>query len=202
MLHVKDIGLKPYKEAYQLQKELFALRVEEKIPDVLIFCEHPPVFTVGKSDCSADWLSSSSDISKDGIEVVKTDRGGKITYHGPGQLVCYFISNIKNIGIKKFVHKVEDAFLRVLLKFGVNAVRDEKYPGLWVGEKKILALGFHVSRDVTTHGIALNVCPDLSHYRHIVPCGIKERGVTSLKELLGADAPNIGSVKDAITRSF
>lgn len=207
MISLIEIGLKPYKETLAYQEKLREKRLAGKISDTVIFCEHYPVFTIGKRDSSSDWLSDFGTIADEGIEIVKTDRGGRITYHGPGQLVVYFIFNINNrgAGIKEFVHKIEDVCITMLKNFGINAVRSAEYPGLWVATpfshnpprptfrkgrkkeimKKIAALGFHVSKGVTMHGIAINVNPDMSHYKHIIPCGIKERGITSMKELIG-----------------
>ncbi len=170
-----------------------------EVEDTLIFCEHTPIFTIGRRDSSADWISDLKDIAGEGIDVVKTNRGGRITYHGPGQLVGYFIFDINKLklGVKEFVHKVEEACLQALAKFGIKAVRDPEHPGLWVGNDKIVALGFHISQGVSMHGFALNIDPDLSHYRHIVPCGIHGRGITSMKQILGK-APDTKAVIDAL----
>lgn len=166
--------------------------------DTVVLCEHTPVFTVGRRDSSADWISDPGTIAGEGIEVVKTDRGGRITYHGPGQLVVYFIFNIneRKLGIKDFVHKVEDVCMASLKRFGIDAARSEGYPGLWVKDGKIVALGFHVANGVTMHGIAVNVDPDMSHFRHIVPCGIRDRGVVSMRHILGR-APGMNEVIEA-----
>jgi len=197
------IGIKPYNEVLELQRCLHKARVEKGICDTVVFCEHPPVFTLGKRDCGEDIISDSSAIKKDGIEVIKTDRGGRITYHGPGQLVAYFIFDIVALGkgVKDFVNMVEEACLKTLARFGITAERDEKYPGLWIAGKKIAALGFHVSGGVTMHGIALNVAPNLSHYRHIIPCGIRERGITSMKEIL-RNAPPMEEVIEAFCQAL
>jgi len=219
MIEFLDIGLKPYKEVLNLQYKLHAERVQNKISDTIIFCEHSPVYTIGKRWCDEDWLSDLKAITDDGIETVKTDRGGRITYHGPGQLVVYFIFDInrRKVGIKDFVHKVEGVCLETLAEFGINAVRDPEYPGLWVrtqitfhphplpsGERagseggwcKLVALGFHVSQGITMHGIAINVNPNLDHYKHIIPCGIKGRDVTSMATILSRDI-SIQKVSDA-----
>lgn len=210
MIDFLDIGLKPYKEVLDLQYKLHAERVQNKINDTVIFCEHNPVYTIGKRECNEDWLSDLKTIARDGIDVVKTDRGGKITYHGPGQLIVYFIFDInkRKIGIKDFVHKIEGVCMETLAEFGINAVRDPEYPGLWVNtnnslsprgrgvgvrggggiRKKLVALGFHVSQGVTIHGIAINVSPNLNHYKHIIPCGIKGRDVTSMADIFILEA--------------
>jgi lipoate-protein ligase B len=209
-----DIGLKPYNEALAFQKELHARRAAGEIPDTVIFCEHPPVFTVGKRDSSADFLSSMRAIAEEGIEVVKVERGGRITYHGPGQLVVYFIISLSEcrLGVKEFVRKIEETCMLALSRFGIDAVRDEEYPGLWAKSprsplckredkggnlKKIVAIGLQISKNISMHGAAVNVSPDMAHYRHIIPCGIKERGVTSMKEILGK-APTVKDVAGAM----
>jgi len=185
-----NLGLRSYLDVLSLQERLFNYRLfaletgkRDELGDVLLFCEHKPVFTIGRRDCSEDWLSDSKTIAGAGIEVVKTNRGGKITYHGPGQLVCYFIFDINGLGlgVKDFVSAVEDVCLKVLGRYGINAERHPEHPGIWVGNEKIVAVGFHVSKGITMHGIAVNVEPDMTHYSHIVPCGIRDMGVTSIK---------------------
>ncbi len=200
MIDHLDIGLKPYLEVLELQRNLHSKRVAGEISDTLIFCEHPPVFTIGRQDSSADWISDFKTIAGDEIDVVQTDRGGRITYHGPGQLIVYFIFNIERFGVKGFVRAVEDACIKALEKFGVHAERSEEHPGLWVNDNKIVALGFHISRNVSMHGLALNVAPDLRHYRHIIPCGIKDKGITSMKALGGV--PSMEKLKSVLIDQF
>lgn len=185
MLKYEDWGVLPYSEAWERQKRLREERLAGKIPDLFATVEHPPVFTLGRRDCDGDFISTRAVIRKDGIEIVKTDRGGRVTYHGPGQVVGYFIADIasKGIGIKDFVNSVEELLIATLADFGIKGERDEKHPGIWTGKNKIAAVGFSVSHGITMHGFALNVNPDLSPYRHIVACGIRDRGVTSMKEI-------------------
>jgi len=202
-----DMGLMPYNEALRLQQALHSERIASNIPDTVVFCEHYPVYTIGRRDCSADWLSGPEEIAEDGVEIVKTDRGGRITYHGPGQLVAYFIFDIngRGIGVKDFVSRVEDACMATLAGLGVKTERDAGYPGLWANGKKIVAVGFQISRGVSMHGAAINVAPDMSHYRHIIPCGIKDRGVTSIneqtEEFVRTEAV-AAALKGSIPRSF
>jgi len=186
MIDFVDLGLRPYREVYAVQERFRQKRIEGEINDTVIFCEHYPVFTVGKRDSSEDWLSSFTDIISNGIEVVATERGGRITYHGPGQLIGYFIFDINKmkVGVKDFVFKVEECCLRGLKKLGIRATRDREYPGLWVEKEKIVAVGLNISQGVSMHGFALNIDPDMEHYRHIVPCGIKGRGITAVKKLI------------------
>ncbi|MBI2092692.1 MAG: lipoyl(octanoyl) transferase LipB [Deltaproteobacteria bacterium] len=199
MVQFLDIGIRPFSEVLKLQHELHLARIKGDADDTVIFCQHHPVYTIGKRDSSSDWLSDFKTIASDGIEIIKTDRGGRITYHGPGQLVVYFIFDLnkRRIGIKQFVEKVEEACIGALEAFDISACRNKEHPGLWVNGKKIAALGFHVSNGVTMHGIALNVEPDMSHYKHIIPCGIKDKGVTSMKEILAA-APAFAKVTAAV----
>ncbi len=176
----------PYLEAFALQKKLRALKLEKKIPNLLWLTSHPPVFTLGKQDCQADFLSSPEEIQKEGIEIIQSNRGGRITYHGPGQVVGYFIVNIRELrlNIPQFVSQIEELLIRTLEKFQISGERDAEYPGVWVKQKKIAALGLHFDRGVSMHGFALNVSPNLQHYRHIIPCGIEGREVTSLEKEL------------------
>jgi len=211
-----NIGLTPYNEALEFQKRLHSKRAAKEIPNTVIFCEHPPVFTIGKRDSSEDFLSGMETIAEEGIDIAKVERGGRITYHGPGQLVAYFIFNLseRRLGVKDFVHKVEEACMLALSKFGIDCVRDKEYPGLWVkiksphsplykrGDqggilKKLVAIGLQISKNVSMHGVAINVAPNMDNYRHIIPCGIKERGVTSMKEILGS-APAMEGVIRAV----
>lgn len=182
-----DLGLQPYQEVWNKQEELRRARLEGRVGDTIIFCEHPAVYTIGRQDCSEDILASLKTIGRDGIEIVRCNRGGRITYHGPGQLVVYFIVKISNysLGVKDFVSKVEGIGIDFVTGFGLKARRHEKYPGIWIGSKKVAAIGLNISQGVSLHGMSINVDPDLTHYRHIVPCGIKEYGITSLAKELG-----------------
>jgi lipoyl(octanoyl) transferase len=200
MMLCRDLGIIDYNEAWSIQERLKDEREKGAIPDTLLLLEHPPVFTLGKRDCLCDIVSNPDEISKDGIEVIKTNRGGRVTYHGPGQLVGYFICSIGDVGVKKFVFQIEELLIRVLADYNVKGERDPKYPGIFVGKNKIAAVGLHVSKGITQHGFALNVNANLDHYRHIIPCGIMDRGVTSLDVLLGRSV-NMDEVKQAFRRS-
>lgn len=201
MIKCLDIGRRPYLEVLELQTNLHKRRVNGEIGDTLIFCEHDSVLTLGRQDCSLDWISALSQVKADGIDVVQTNRGGRITYHGPGQLVGYLIFDTARFGVKGFVNMVEEVCIKALSNLGVAVTRDPEHPGLWVGDKKIVAVGFHISHNISMHGFALNVSPDLAHYRHIIPCGIKSKGVTSIKEEKGATPP-MSHVKSCIRRCF
>lgn len=176
--------------AWREQKRLHAQRKAELIPDTLLLLEHPPVFTLGRRALDTEVLASPSILAAEGIEVVRTDRGGQTTYHGPGQLVGYLIFNLYNHGrrLKLFVEHIEEVFIRVLAdSYGIEAGRDPDHRGVWVGNEKIAAIGIAVQESVTLHGFAFNVAPRLEHFDLIVPCGITDRGQTSISRLLGRE---------------
>lgn len=202
MIQHEDWGLIPYREAWDRQEALRAARANDDCPDTIIWCEHPRVFTTGRQDCRADWRASFAAIERAGIEIVSTNRGGRITYHGPGQLVGYFIMDLRarGIGVREFVRQIEALLIQAIAKFGVAATRDPIHPGVWVGSEKVAALGLHVSRGITQHGFALNYAPQLADYHYIVPCGIADRGVTSLAALTGV-APARPAVCATIERA-
>ncbi len=197
----QKLGEVSYRRAFDLQEGLRQRRIAGDIPDRLLLLEHPPVITLGRRDCDGDIISPPDVVDAAGIEVVKTNRGGRATYHGPGQVVGYFICSLEamGIGIREFVRSVEEVCMLALGDFGVIAGRDPEHPGLWVGQNKIVAIGMNVSRGVTQHGFAMNVSCDLEHYRHIVACGINDRGVTSLERELG-EAPPMEEVRGSLIR--
>ncbi len=180
----------PYRLAYQRQKELHALRAAGAIPDTLWLLEHPPVFTTGmRGNQENNILANPAQI---GAELVETERGGEVTYHGPGQLVGYLFVSMENHGfkVKKFVHSLEEAFIDLLARRGISARHDTAHTGVWVGMDKITAIGIALRQKVTFHGFAFNINTNLNHFNLIVPCGIAEpgRGVTSLERLEGRKA--------------
>ena len=189
MFWISHLGQTDYQNALDLQLRLRELRRENKIPNTLLLTSHPPVFTLGKRDCQEDFLSSPEIIEKAGIQIFKTNRGGKITYHGPGQIVGYFIVDIRSLKltIPSFVRQIEELLIQTIGHFGILGGRDSAYPGVWVEDKKIAAIGLHFDRGISMHGFALNVNPNFDHYRHIVPCGIRDREITSIKFELGED---------------
>jgi lipoyl(octanoyl) transferase len=182
------LGRVPYREAWGMQEALRARRIAGEAADSLLLVEHPPVITLGRRCCEGDVISTPELLARDGIELVRTNRGGRATYHGPGQLVGYFICSLDafRMGVREFVHSIEEVCIRALADFGIASARDEKNPGLWVGRDKIVAIGLSVERGVSLHGFALNVAPDLAAYRHIVACGLCDRGVTSMASCLAA----------------
>jgi len=182
------LGCVPYGEALNLQRELVERRRRGEIQDVLLLLEHPSVITLGRNARRDHLLSSTETLKKEGIELAETDRGGDITYHGPGQLVGYPILDLSRIrkDVVWYVRTLEEALIRAARDFGFRAGRKEGMTGVWVGQAKVAAIGIHVSRWVTSHGFALNLETDLGYFRHIVPCGITGCPVTSFRELLGA----------------
>jgi lipoyl(octanoyl) transferase len=180
-------GLVPYRLAWAWQRELVERRVAGDIPDTVLLLEHPDVYTIGKRGGDGDVLVGDDWLRAQGAEVVRTDRGGQATYHGPGQLVGYPITKLdRSMGVWPFLRRVEDAMVDVAAGFGIEA-RGESglMTGVWVGDAKLVAIGMRVSRDVTSHGFALNCSTDLSKFNAIIPCGMPEKAACSLSSLLG-----------------
>jgi len=185
-----DLGLIGYAEGYALQKRIVAARKTEAIEDVLLLCEHPHVITQGRNGKRENLLASEHVLRQKGIEYYETNRGGDITYHGPGQIVGYSILNLGAIrrDVVWYVRMLEEAMIRATAEFGINAERVAGKTGIWVRvgatEEKLAAIGVHISRWVTSHGFAYNVSTDLRNFDLIVPCGIADRKATSLEKLL------------------
>lgn len=184
------MGVEEYGKVYELQKKLHHARWKGIIPDTVILLEHPPCFTIGRKGGFDHILVTDRFLDQKGIRVYETDRGGDITYHGPGQLVCYPIFDLNGFGcdVHLYARRMEETLICTLEAFGITAGRRDDYPGVWAGAAKIGAEGIAVQHWVTMHGVSLNVCPDLSHFSFIVPCGISTLGVTSMEELLGYPA--------------
>jgi lipoyl(octanoyl) transferase len=186
---VMRLGLVPYEEAWQLQQRLAAQRQRGEIPDVLLLLEHPPVYTRGRRSKPEELPMGVEWYEAQGIEVRDTNRGGLVTYHGPGQLVAYPIVDLSAYGddVHAYVRGLERVMIEALGKAGVEAQTIEGLTGVWVGERKIGSIGLHVSRGVTTHGLAINVNNDLQPFEWIVPCGIEGVAMTSLTRELGGE---------------
>lgn len=181
------LGTVDYAEAHRLQKELQSKRIAGEIGDTVLLLEHPPVLTMGRSAKKQHVLAPREVLEARGISVHEVGRGGDVTYHGPGQLVAYPIIDLKpdRKDVRKYVSSLEEAMIRSCADFGLNARRVQGLNGAWIGERKVGAVGVRISRWVTMHGLALNVNSDLNHFEMIVPCGIEDRGVTSLSAELG-----------------
>jgi len=186
-----DLGLMAYGAAWELQRRLVAARKAGATPDMVLLCEHTPVITLGRNGKREHLRASDPLLRQMGVEFWPTDRGGDITYHGPGQLIGYPILNLAEIrrDVVWYVRQLEEAMIRATADFGIRAARQPGRTGVWVdalgGEEKLAAIGVHISRWVTSHGFAYNVSTDLRYFDLIVPCGIPDRRPTSLEHLLG-----------------
>ena len=177
-----------YEEAFELQHRLVAARLKNHIEDTFILLEHDPVFTANRQETFQNILAPSEILAQEGIAVCRTDRGGDVTYHGPGQIVGYSIMDLKEQGrdLHQYIRNMEQVLIDTLAEYGIGAGRDKKHPGVWVKNEKIAAIGIAVKNGwITMHGFALNVDPNMDHFRMIVPCGITDKGVTSMAALLG-----------------
>jgi len=188
-LNIVKLGNMDYAEALSIQEKLLELRQKNKISDTFLLVEHPPTLTLGKRGEYSNILLPLEELRKKGIGIYEINRGGDVTYHGPGQLVGYPIVNLNELGlgVKEYVWKLEEVFIRLLgEKYNIKAHReDNKYTGVWVDESKITAIGIAVKHWVTMHGFAFNINTNLEHFKWINPCGITDKGVVSLEKLLG-----------------
>jgi lipoyl(octanoyl) transferase len=204
-LEVRRLGVVGYEEGLALQRSLVEERKAGRIEDVLLLLQHPAVITLGvKGDGGrANILATESRLAELGIAVHETGRGGDVTYHGPGQIVGYPILDLRpdRCDVHRYVRDVEEVMIRVCADYGLTAGRIKGLTGAWVGADKIGAIGVRISRWITSHGFAFNVGTDLEHFRLIVPCGIADRGVTSLERSAGRPVP-IAKAEDAIVRQF
>jgi lipoyl(octanoyl) transferase len=214
MISVLQLGSVDYGIALQLQQRLVSLRKENAIGDVLLLLEHPPLITLGRNGKSSNVLASPEQLASSGVELFECDRGGDVTFHGPGQLVAYPIFDLhslppsdvhrKNMGAVEFVRSLEEVLIRVCAHFGIATERISGLTGVWTShptQAKIAAIGVHISRGVTSHGLALNVNTDLSYFNLIIPCGIASRPVTSVQKELG-QAISMALVAEIVARAF
>ena len=188
-LNVIELGRMDYKEALDIQEKMLGLRQLGEIEDTLLMVEHPSVLTLGRRGEHSNVVVPQELLDRNDVSIYEVTRGGDVTYHGLGQIVGYPIIDLANQGkdVKVFVYKIEEIFIRLLKeKFNITAHReDKKYTGVWVGDEKITAIGIAVKRWVTMHGFAFNVNTNLEHFKWINPCGITDKGVTSLEKLVG-----------------
>ena len=199
---VVECGTMPYGQAWALQRALVAARQADRIEDTLLLVEHPPVITIGRAGRTANILAPRDLLAARGFEVYETERGGDVTYHGPGQLVGYPIVDLRALDedVVRYVRLLENTLIDALGAFGIAAGRVRGYPGVWVGEAKIAAIGVAVKRKVTMHGFALNVAPDLDHFTVINACGLG-KPVTSMRRLLERPV-RVGEVQPVVARAF
>ncbi len=215
IVEVYDFGRIPYRRAWKLQRYAQNLLIEQKKQyrdgkisekrqnDMLFFVEHPHVYTLGKSGKSANLLKTAGELKQIDAEFIEIDRGGDITYHGPGQIVAYPILDLDRhfTDVHKYLRYLEEVVIRTCRNYDVKAGRLDNFTGVWTEEQKICALGVRCSRWVTMHGFAFNVNTDLSYFDHIVPCGIKNKSVTSLSKLLNRQV-EIKEVKNRLLKNF
>lgn len=181
------LGRVDYAAAWTWQQELFLACLDGDRGDSLMLLEHPPTYTVGRRGLNGDVIYGDSQLKARGIALYKVDRGGRATYHGPGQLVAYPILRLgERYDVLDYLRKLEDVLIRTAADLGVEAARDENHTGVWVGANKIGAIGVKITRGITMHGFAFNVATDLSMFEGIVPCGIRDRWVTSVAAETGA----------------
>jgi len=202
-LWLLNLGIEPYRRIWDLQHRLVEARRRERIPDVLVLLEHEPVITLGRRGDPKHILASEELLNAIGVEVYRVERGGDVTYHGPGQLVGYPILRLAayGLGVADYMHLLEEVLIRAVADFGLKATRREGIIGVWVGPNKIAALGARVERGITYHGFALNVNPVMEHFNLIIPCGITDGGVTSMCRELGHNVP-LAEVKRSVVRHF
>ena len=200
---VRRLGRTDYRSCWDFQQELFLQRIQRLVPDHLLLTEHHHVYTIGKSGSEDHLLAGAAEMDEIGIDMVQCDRGGDITYHGPGQLVGYPILDLGGYyyDLHRYLRDLEEVVIRTLASYGVRAKRHGDYTGVWVGDEKICALGVKTSRWITMHGFAFNVNTDLSYFDRIIPCGIMEKGVTSLRAVLGSEI-GMRQVMELVTGHF
>ena len=200
-IEVRDCGRLGYAEAFAIQRDLVEQRKRGAIPDQLLFVEHPHVITLGRNGHMENLLASTEVLRRMGVAFEETDRGGDITYHGPGQIVGYPVIDLREWkrDVVAYVRAMEQSIIDTLAGFGIESGREAGATGVWTAEGKICAIGVHISRWVTSHGFALNHTTDLSYFQYIVPCGLS-KPVTSMKAL--GCTPSRADVQTALAREF
>lgn len=203
-LLVCDPGVLDYKEAWDIQTKIHAKRSKNEIPDFLFLLEHPNTYTLGKIAKKEHLVGTQDYLSERGISVYEIDRGGDITYHGPGQLVGYPIISLTDWvqDSHKYLRALEEVIILTCNYFDIEAGRNEKHTGVWTGDSKIAAIGIKISRWVTMHGFAFNINTDLTLFSGIIPCGISDKGVTSLRKELNSNEVDMGLVKEEVLKNF
>jgi lipoyl(octanoyl) transferase len=203
LCHLEQLGLVSYEDGLRLQRELVAQCKAGAIPDTLLLLEHPHVYTLGRNAKTENLLISAEQLAARGAQVFEIDRGGDVTYHGPGQLVGYPIIDLARHrrDIAWYMRCLEEVLIEVAGEYGLEAGRLAGAPGVWVGNNKLAAMGVHISRWVTSHGFAFNINTDLRYFDWIVPCGLHDKGVTSLQKLLGRRV-EMDEVAEKVVRQF
>ncbi|MGQ0608936.1 MAG: lipoyl(octanoyl) transferase LipB [Chloroflexota bacterium] len=201
VLTVEHLGTVSYRPTWELQDELADQRRSRRIGDRLLLLEHFPVYTIGRGGNEANMLASPDRLREIGAELIRIDRGGDVTFHGPGQIVAYPIVELRDpLDLRRYVRILEESIIDTAAAFGVLSARLDGQPGIWIdGQRKLAAIGVRVKRGVTTHGLALNVNTDLQWFDEMIPCGIPDKAVTSLAGELGASVP-MEAVEDELAR--
>jgi lipoyl(octanoyl) transferase len=204
-IEVRRLGIVAYGDALDLQQSLVTKRKSGAIPDQLLLLEHPPVITLGvkaRNDRS-HILATADELATEGVEVFESGRGGDVTYHGPGQLVGYPILDLRpdRCDVHRYVRDLEEVLIRAVRRYGIESTRSAGLTGTWVGTQKIAAIGVRIARWVTSHGFALNVSTNLAHFGLIVPCGLSDKGVTSIEQLASGPV-TMASVQNTISDAF
>lgn len=197
---VRDLGRLGYRDAWRVQRETHAAVVAGDAPPTLLLVEHPPVITFGKKGGHDNLRLPADELERRGFDLVDVERGGDVTYHGPGQLVGYPVFRVGR-RVQSFLRALEAVMVGTLAEFGVDAVGSPGYAGVWVGNDKVVAIGVAIKRDVSFHGFAMNVATDLAHFDTIVPCGLVGKGVASLRSLTGRPL-GLDDVKPVLVRHF
>lgn len=198
-----ELGLTDFKDVWELQKKILSYKQKNKFEDVIITNTHHHVYTLGKGGDKNHLLLNDNELAVNKISYYEIDRGGDLTYHGPGQLVAYPIFDLNNYyrDSHRYLRDLEEVIILTLKEYGIDAGREEEFTGVWVGEEKICAIGIKLSRWVTMHGLALNVNNDLTYFDKIIPCGIFHKGVTSMKKILRKEI-EIGVLTENVMVNF
>lgn len=198
-----DLGRIDYKKAWDLQKTYFNKRSHGDIDDIIFICEHNHTYTLGKVANKKNLLLSELELKEKGIDVYEIDRGGDITYHGPGQVVGYPILDLSNwkTDTNAYLRSLEEVIIKTCGEYGIEAERNDKFTGVWIGNRKICAIGIKINKWITMHGFALNVNTDLNLFNGIIPCGITDKEVTSMQKELGMEI-SIDEVKTKVLKNF
>jgi lipoyl(octanoyl) transferase len=202
-ISIVNLGRSEYTSCWDLQRQIVELRTAGRFPDTLVLTEHDHVYTIGRTGNSDHLLAGEEELRQKGIALYHNDRGGDITYHGPGQLVGYPILDLSKyyLDLHRYLRDIEEVIMRTLASYAVTGNRIPGHTGVWVGQEKICAIGIKTTHWITMHGFALNVNTDLSFFERIIPCGIFEKGVTSLQELLGT-AVDLREIASRVGREF
>lgn len=197
-IQVIRTGRQEYRACWKLQQRLAAARRAGQVPDLLLLVEHPPTYTIGRRGTRDNLLIDEARLRQVGATCLEVDRGGDITFHGPGQLVVYAIIDLglTNRSVRRYVENLEQVVIETLRHYGLEATIDPAYPGVWLGRDKIAAIGISIHHGVSYHGFALNIAPDLRYFDYMIPCGIPDRGATSLERELGrkVDADEVANL--------